>query len=71
MGGFKKIKKTKILRCGLRFKANKSKNKKTNKIILIAVTWELGTLGDAPKRMVAMCSCMFFFCVLILSGNDI
>ena len=39
----------------------KIKNKKTNKIILIAVTWELGTLGDAPKRMVAMCSCMFFF----------
>ena len=48
-----------------------TKVKKTNKIILIAFTWELGTSVDAPKRMAAMCPWNFFFFVLILIGNDI
>ena len=42
-----------------------TKVKKTNKIILIAFTWELGTSVDAPKRMVAMCHWNFFFGVNI------
>ena len=75
MGGFKEKKKknqsTNIIVCGLHFKANKVK--KTNKIILISFTWELGTLGDASKSMAAMCACIIFifFFVLILIGNDI
>ena len=47
---------TNIIVCGLHFKAKKVK--KTNKIILISFTWELGTLG---KSMAAMCACIFFF----------
>ena len=42
-----------------------TKVKKTNKIILIAFTWELGTSVDAPKRMAAMCPWNFFFGVNI------
>ena len=45
------------------FKANKVK--KTNKIILISFTWELGTLGDAPKRMANMCASMFCACMCV------
>ena len=47
-----------------------TKVKKTNKITLIAFTWELGTSVDVPKRMAAMCPWNFFL-VLILIGNDI
>ena len=68
MGGFKEKKKkknqsTNIIVCGLHFKANKVK--KTNKIILISFTWELGTLGDAPKRMANMCASMFCACMCV------
>ena len=34
---------------------------RTNKIIVIAVTWEFGTLGDAPIRMAAMCPFIIYF----------
>ena len=64
MDGFKKKKIQKFYDVAYILKPKKVQIK-TYKIILIAVTQELGTLGDAPKRMAAMCPYMLFFCVNI------
>ena len=49
MGGFKEKKIQKFYDVAYVLKPTKVKIK-TNKIIVIAVTWEFGTLGDAPTH---------------------
>ena len=60
MGGFKEKKIQKYYDVAYVLKPTKVKIK-TNKIIVIAVTWEFGTLGDAPIRMAAMCPFIIYF----------